>query len=70
VTVKQVYFRMGELHLDILVDRMVASLQVEGKPLEKPQVSYREKIRQRGGGLIHKFVRQSGGRVNTVHVVK
>ena len=54
---------MGELHLDILVDRMKREFNVEAN-VGKPQVAYRETIRkavkQEG-----KFVRQSGGRAST-----
>ena len=58
---------MGELHLDILVDRMKREFKVEAN-IGKPQVAYREKIRQ---PVIanHKFVRQSGGRGQYGHVV-
>ncbi|MCA1771156.1 MAG: elongation factor G [Halomonas sp.] len=58
---------MGELHLDILVDRMRREFKVEAN-IGKPQVAYRETIRgsveQEG-----KFVRQSGGRGQYGHVV-
>ena len=51
---------MGELHLDIIVDRMAREFKVEAN-VGKPQVAYRETIRktvkQEG-----RFVRQSGGR--------
>ena len=57
---------MGELHLDILVDRMKREFRVEAN-VGKPQVAYRETIRrmveQEG-----KFVRQSGGRGQYGHV--
>ncbi|WP_324727495.1 elongation factor G [Pseudomonas chlororaphis] len=51
---------MGELHLDILVDRMRREFNVEAN-IGKPQVSYREKITV-GCEIEGKFVRQSGGR--------
>ncbi|SDZ68695.1 elongation factor G [Pseudomonas sp. NFIX28] len=51
---------MGELHLDILVDRMKREFNVEAN-IGKPQVSYREKITV-GCEVEGKFVRQSGGR--------
>ena len=58
---------MGELHLDILVDRMRREFRVEAN-VGKPQVAYRETIRkavkQEG-----KFVRQSGGKGQYGHVV-
>ncbi|BFM50283.1 elongation factor G [Marinomonas sp. THO17] len=58
---------MGELHLDILVDRMKREFKVEAN-IGKPQVSYREKIRKEVE-VNHKFVRQSGGRGQYGHVV-
>lgn len=58
---------MGELHLDILVDRMRREFKVEAN-IGKPQVSYREKIRKEVV-VNHKFVRQSGGRGQYGHVV-
>ena len=50
---------MGELHLDIIVDRMKREFRVEAN-VGKPQVSYRETIRKMGE-VQGKFVRQSGG---------
>ena len=58
---------MGELHLDILVDRMKRQFKVDAN-IGKPQVSYREKIRKEVE-VNHKFVRQSGGRGQYGHVV-
>ncbi len=58
---------MGELHLDIIVDRMKREFKVEAN-IGKPQVAYREKIRQ-SVDANHKFVRQSGGRGQYGHVV-
>ena len=58
---------MGELHLDILVDRMKREFKVEAN-IGKPQVAYREKIRQ-SIEANHKFARQSGGRGQYGHVV-
>jgi len=58
---------MGELHLDIIVDRMKREFNVEAN-VGKPQVAYRETIRQmvKQDG---KFVRQSGGKGQYGHVV-
>ena len=58
---------MGELHLDILVDRMRREFNVEAN-IGKPQVAYREKIR-RSIDANHKFARQSGGRGQYGHVM-
>jgi len=58
---------MGELHLDIIVDRMRREFNVEAN-VGKPQVAYREKLT----GSVeanHKFARQSGGRGQYGHVV-
>jgi len=57
---------MGELHLEILVDRMVREFGV-GANIGKPQVAYRETIRQRAQAE-GKFVRQTGGRGQYGHV--
>jgi elongation factor G len=52
---------MGELHLEILVDRMKREFSVEAN-IGQPQVAYRESIRKSGVEVEGKFVRQSGGR--------
>src|SRR6201990_3047994 len=52
---------MGELHLEILVDRMKREFGVEAN-IGQPQVAYRESIRKSGVEVQGKFVRQSGGR--------
>ncbi|TDG12716.1 elongation factor G [Seongchinamella unica] len=57
---------MGELHLDILVDRMKREFSVEAN-IGKPQVAYREAIRNTAE-IEGKFVRQSGGRGQYGHV--
>ncbi|HUG59822.1 MAG TPA: elongation factor G, partial [Candidimonas sp.] len=59
---------MGELHLDIVVDRMKREFGVEAK-VGKPQVAYRETIRKKVSGVEGKFVRQSGGKGHYGHVV-
>ena len=59
---------MGELHLEILVDRMKREFGVEAT-VGKPQVAYRETIRQPIKGVEGKFVKQSGGRGQYGHVV-
>ncbi len=57
---------MGELHLDVLVDRMRREFDVEAN-IGKPQVSYRETIRE-SVDVEGKFVRQSGGKGQYGHV--
>jgi len=57
---------MGELHLDIIVDRLLREFKV-GANVGKPQVAYRETIRQKTVAE-GKFVRQSGGRGQFGHV--
>jgi elongation factor G len=52
---------MGELHLEVLVDRMQREFSVEAT-IGKPQVAYRETIRSEALKVKGKFVRQSGGR--------
>src|SRR5690606_29038465 len=52
---------MGELHLEVLVDRMLREFGVEAN-IGKPQVAYRETIRKTCEEVEGKFVRQSGGR--------
>jgi len=57
---------MGELHLDIIVDRMLREFKVEAN-VGKPQVAYRETFRKHAR-VEGKFVRQSGGRGQYGHV--
>ncbi|CAM4125758.1 elongation factor G [Bordetella tumbae] len=59
---------MGELHLEILVDRMKREFGVEAT-VGKPQVAYRETIRKTCDAVEGKFVKQSGGRGQYGHVV-
>ncbi len=59
---------MGELHLEILVDRMLREFKVEAN-VGKPQVAYRETIRQAIKNIEGKFIRQSGGKGQYGHVV-
>ncbi|MBA3877956.1 MAG: elongation factor G [Anaerolinea sp.] len=58
---------MGELHLDVIVDRMVREFKVAAN-VGRPQVSYRETIRRRAEGN-GRFVRQTGGKGQYGHVV-
>ncbi len=59
---------MGELHLEIIVDRMKREFNVEAN-VGKPQVAYRETIRKQVTDVEGKFVRQSGGKGQYGHVV-
>ncbi len=58
---------MGELHLEIIVDRMKREFNVEAN-VGQPQVAYRETIRKDSVEVEGKFVRQSGGRGQYGHV--
>ena len=59
---------MGELHLEVLVERMKREFNVEAN-IGRPQVAYRETVRERAESVEGKFVRQSGGRGQFGHVV-
>jgi elongation factor G len=59
---------MGELHLEILVDRMRREFGVEAS-VGKPQVAYRETIHKAAADVEGKFIKQSGGRGQYGHVV-
>ena len=59
---------MGELHLEVLVDRMLREFRVDAH-VGKPQVAYRETISAPVKGVEERYVRQSGGRGQYGHVV-
>jgi elongation factor G len=59
---------MGELHLEVLVDRMLREFSVDAN-VGKPQVAYRETIRKAVEKIEEKYVRQTGGRGQYGHVV-
>jgi elongation factor G len=59
---------MGELHLEVLVDRMLREFSVDAN-VGKPQVAYRETIRKTVEKIEEKYVRQTGGRGQYGHVV-
>jgi elongation factor G len=59
---------MGELHLEIIVDRMMREFKVDAN-VGRPQVAYRETIRKRVEKVEGKFIRQSGGKGQYGHVV-
>jgi elongation factor G len=59
---------MGELHLEIIVDRLFREYKVEAK-VGKPQVAYRETITTSYDKMEHRFVKQTGGKGQFAHVV-
>ena len=59
---------MGELHLEVLVDRLLRDFKVDAS-VGKPQVAYRETIRKAVAKVSHKHVKQTGGRGQYGHVV-
>ncbi len=59
---------MGELHLEVLVDRMLREFKVDAN-VGKPQVAYRETIRQAVHKIEERYIRQTGGRGQYGHVV-
>ena len=59
---------MGELHLEIIVDRLLREFKVEAN-IGQPQVSYRETIKRAVKGVEGKFIRQSGGKGQYGHCV-
>jgi elongation factor G len=59
---------MGELHLEIIVDRLIREFGV-GATVGKPQVAYRETVRKKVEKVEGKFVRQTGGRGQYGHAV-
>jgi elongation factor G len=59
---------MGELHLEVLVDRMLREFRVDAN-VGKPQVAYRETITQTAQKTVMRYVRQTGGRGQYAHVV-
>ena len=59
---------MGELHLEIIVDRLLREFRVDAN-IGKPQVAYRETIRKRVENVEGRFVRQTGGRGQYGHAV-
>jgi elongation factor G len=59
---------MGELHLEVLVDRMRREFNVEAN-VGKPQVAYRETLRGTVSGHVERYVKQTGGKGQFAHVV-
>ncbi len=67
-TAQTIISGMGELHLEIIVDRMMREFKVDAN-VGRPQVAYRETIKKRVDKVEGKFVRQSGGKGQYGHVV-
>jgi elongation factor G len=59
---------MGELHLEIILDRLLREFRVDAN-IGKPQVAYRETVRRRAENVEGRFVRQTGGRGQYGHAV-
>ena len=66
-TAQTIISGMGELHLEIIVDRMQREFKVDAN-IGRPQVAYRETIKKRVEKVEGKFIRQSGGKGQYGHV--
>jgi elongation factor G len=67
-TGQTVIWGMGELHLEIIVDRLLREFKV-GASVGRPQVAYRETLRKPVSNVVTKFVRQTGGKGQFAHTV-
>ena len=67
-TGQTILYGMGELHLDVLVDRMLREFKVAAN-VGRPRVAYRETMTRPVQGAVGRFVRQTGGRGQFGHVI-
>src|SRR5207237_9851333 len=67
-TAQTIIAGMGELHLEVIVDRMLREFKVQAN-VGKPQVAYKEAITKAATGVEGRFVRQTGGKGQYGHVV-
>jgi elongation factor G len=67
-TAQTVISGMGELHLEVIVDRMLREFRVDAN-VGKPQVAYRETITKPVGKVVYRHVKQTGGKGQFAHVV-
>jgi elongation factor G len=67
-TAQTVISGMGELHLEVIVDRMLREFRVDAN-VGKPQVAYRETITKPVGNHVYRHVKQTGGKGQFAHVV-
>jgi len=67
-TAQTVISGMGELHLEVIVDRMLREFKVDAN-VGKPQVAYRETITKKVDNHVYRHVKQTGGKGQFAHVV-